>query len=240
MTKIYRESFGFFLTSLPALLVFSVVIETSFWFFESLGLAGASIVALTLVAYYFHRHFLFGEILTFKKQPIAAGGAPPLKFGWFILISTALLLGPLGVTVVIAFQFTGWQNPWVLLIVFFALYLLALSLFGTALPATVAHDGTYRLSQGVRATFQTMWWLVLGPGLVGTVLVAANLASSHVVEAFGVSERSPILLAYHVLFGTLSFLSTILAVAVLCEMYRKTRPEPRLPQGPGAMDQRPA
>lgn len=240
MRKIYLESFRFFLSSLPALLLFAALIEGLLWFLQPRSESTATFVGLTIVAYYIHRHFLFGEGLTMTMKPALAEGAPPVKFGWFVLISAALLVVPIGVALGIAFQFPAPQVPGVLVIAMFPLYLLVLSLFGTALPATVARDGTYRVSQGVRATFGTMWRLVLGPGLVGLVLLAATVASGPALEALGTPEKNPILLACYIVLRTLGFLTTIIAVAVLCETYRRTRPEPPVNEGPGPVGHSPA
>ena len=56
----------------------------------------------------------------------------------------------------------------------------------------------------------------------------------------GAPEESLILLAYFTVLRTLSFLTTIFAVAVLCEMYRRTRPAPYVEKGPGPIGQTPA
>lgn len=240
MTHIYRGSFGFFLSALPALLIFATVIEGLLWVFQPKSGSAGTFVALTIIAYYFHRHFLFGEALTFKTQPAVADGAPPMKFGWFMLISAALIAVPVGMALAMAFQYPSGQVLGVMLIVLFPLYLLMLSLFGMALPAAVARDGTYRLAQGIRFAIGTMWRLIVGPGLVGLILLAATLGGGYAVDTLGVPERSLILLAWYIVLRTLGFLTTILAVAVLCEMYCKSRPAPRSGQKTGPSAQMPA
>ena len=239
MTKIYRESFRYFLVSLPALLVFGALIEITLWLLQPKTESAISFAALTFVAYYFHRHFLFQETLSLRNQK-PASGAPPFKLGWFMLVSAAVLLTPVGIGLFLAFSYLDRPSPGAMVLIFLPLYLLALSLFGTALPATVARDGTYRVSQGLQATFATMWRLVLGPGVIGFVLIVATVLAGRALGSLGVAEDSLVALAFFIVLRTLGFLTTIFAVAVLCEMYRKTRPEPRLPQGPGAMDQTPA
>jgi hypothetical protein len=239
MTKIYHESFRYFLASLPALLAFGAAIEVTLWLLQPKQESAVSFVALTLVAYYFHRHFLFRESLSFSAQK-PAPGAPPFKFGWFMLTSAAVLLTPVGIGLFIVFAYLDQPSPGAMILIFLPLYLVTLGLFGTALPATVARDGTYRVSQGVRATFSTMGRLVLGPGVIGFVLLVATLLAGNALGSLGVADDSLVALAFHIVLRTLGFLTTILAVAVLCEMYRKTRPEPRLPLGPGTLDQTPA
>ena len=241
MTKIYRESFGYFLSSLLVLLLVAFFLEAMLWFLQPSSQMSVSFVALTFIAYGFHRHFLFGETLHLTKQTIARG-APPQKFGWFILVSGALVLIPVVVAVTLAFQYSSDRDTMliVVLVAIMPVYLLTLSLFGTALPATVARDGTYRLSQGLRAGFQTFWRLVAGPGLVGAVLLAAAWSSNLGLGALGVTEDSLIILAYFTLLRTLGFLTTIFAVAVLCDMYQRTRPAPHHGQGAEISDQTPA
>ena len=104
----------------------------------------------------------------------------------------------------------------------------------------MARDGTFRLSQGFRVAVRTMWRLVLGPGVTGLVLLILTLVVGRLLDSVGVTEDSLIILVWYVAIRTLGFLPTILAVAVLCDMYRRTRPEPRAAQGSGGLDQTPA
>ena len=239
MTRIYRQSLAYFLASLPALIAFATVIEVALWTLQPKSETSVSFVALTIVAYYFHRHFLFGEALAFRA-PKMQPGVPPIKFGWFILISAGLIFVPVGIALVLAFGVADRPSPDVLVLMVLPAYLLALSLFGTSLPAMVARDGSYRVSQGVRVALQTMWRLVLGPGLVGAALAAAAFFAAKGLEPMISGPESLMILALYILIRTTGFLTTILAVAVLCEMYRKTRPEPRMSQGSSPADQTPA
>ncbi|NJS39968.1 MAG: hypothetical protein HC783_14205 [Rhodobacteraceae bacterium] len=236
MVRIYRESFGFFVNALPMLLAFAALIEGLLWVLQPKSETGATFAALTILAYYFHRHFLFGETFGLRNQKPAAG-APPFKFGWFILISVGLVFVPIAVAFAIGFAMAGRFAPLLTIGISLPIYLLALSLFGTALPAVVARNGSYRLAQGLRAGFQTMWRLLLGPCLVGGVLVALAVLSGR--WAAGLPDDSLVLLAYFTTARLLGFLPTILAVAVLCEMYRRTRPKP-LKGGPGLEGHTPA
>lgn len=224
MSKIYRDSFRFFLASLPALILFGAMIEIAFWLTGSTNETVASGTTL-LIAYFFHRHFLFGEQLGLKNNKTAEG-SPPQKFGLFLLVAAGLLV----LTIVLAaiagaFSFP----PLIFLVVVLSIYLVILSLFGTALPATVARDGTYKLSQGTGAFFQTIWRLLLGPGLVGMVLFVLAILSSFAFDRSGLSDIALANLTLNTVYRTLSFLTTIFAVAVLCDMYRRTRPEPFRP-----------
>ena len=239
MLKIYRESFRFFRRSFPVLLLIGAMIEILLWVLQPKSETAATTVALVFLAYYFHRHFLFGEAITFRSG-IPSAGAPPLKFGWFILLSLALIFLPVGVALALTLGLVEDHSQLTLLLFLLPIYLLALSLFGTALPATVARDGTYRLVQGLRATLSTMWRLILGPGVVGLVLITATIAAGYAIASSGIAEDSPVVLVHYILIRTFGFLSTILAVAVLCEMYRRTRPEPHAMQGSDPTAHRPA
>lgn len=239
MAKIYRESFRFFFASLPVLLVFAAVIEGLFWVLKPRSETASTFVALTIIAYYFHRHFLFGEMLALRNQKPAVG-VPAFKFGWFTLVSAGLVFVPIGVSLIVTLGYLDQPSPGAMILIMMPLYLIALSLFGTALPATVARDNTYRVTQGLRATLSTMWRLILGPGVVGLLILVATILAGKALEALGVTEDSLLTLGYFVLIRTLGFLTTILAVAVLCEMYRKTRPPPHHGQKAGMESQTPA
>lgn len=238
MQKIYRESFRYFLTSLPVLLLFAAIIEVMHWLLQPTHESLTSFGALILAAYFFHRHFLFGEALNFQNRR-PSEGAPDFKFGWFFVVSVLLILGTMviGIGVVLGLDI---RNDAAVLLTILVTYFLTLSLFGTALPAAVARDNTYRLAQGLRATSSTMWHLLLGPGLIGFLLIAAMLACAYTLASLRIGEDSLITLGFYIAVRTMGFLTTIFAVAVLCEMYRRTRPEPRDPQGSGAVGQRPA
>ncbi len=102
--------------------------------------------------------------------------------------------------------------------------LLALTLFGRVFPALVARDGTYHPWQGTQVGFQTLCRLTAAPGVVGLVLFGLAMVSDQSLAT--VPDESLILLAFCVLLTTMELMITILVVAVLCEMYRNTRPDP--------------
>lgn len=108
----------------------------------------------------------------------------------------------------------------------------------------MAKDGTYRLSQGLEVAHRTIWRLVLGPEVAGFGLLILTPIIDWQHISVGVAEDSLITLALFVASRTLGFLPSILAVAVLFDTYRQTRPEPRAPpdwaQGSGGLDQTPA
>jgi hypothetical protein len=220
VTKIYRESLGFFLSSLPTLLLFAFLIEAARWFLVRWSSLVLDLVALNIIAYGFHRHFLFGETLSFRTQPVAKA-APPFKFGRFLQVSLLLFFYTFGLYLFMMVVFDLYDTaPNIPL--WWTVYLLVLGLLGIALPANVAQDKTYRVRQGIRVGAETIWRLSLGPGLVGAATFGTVQISNPVLE--NVPDGSLILLADRTILTTVNFLVTILAVAVLCEMYRKTRP----------------
>jgi|GEM_PF-2707706 len=222
MSKIYRESLRYFVATFPLLLGIGAFIEILLWVLQPRS-DTATTVALIILAYYFHRHFLFGESFTFRSHQPAAG-APPFRFGWFMLISIGMVLLPVAIALTLTFTMVADHSQGTLLLFLFPTYLLVLGLFGTALPAAVARDGTYRLSQGLRVALPTMGKLILGPGLVGLILLVATLVAAHALTTLGIAEDSPVTLALNIAIRTMGFLTTILAVAVLCQMYQGTRP----------------
>ncbi len=181
------------------------------------------LVPTLMIIYQFHRHFLFGETFGVGKPPV---GAPPQKFGWFILISLGLLFVPIGLAGIFAFWVAPAGAPKTIFIGLYILavaplYLVSLSLFGTALPASVARSGNFKTSAGMRASLGTMWRLLLGPGVVQATLFGLFFGLEYLLK------DNP---AYHSTIGqfmaltlasTLAFLPCLMAVAVLCHMYAK-------------------
>lgn len=222
MVQIYRDSFHFFAVTFPVLLAIGAFIEILLWVLQPRS-DTASSVALIILAYFFHRHFLFGEAFTFRGHK-PADGAPPFKFGWFLLLGIGMIFLPVAIAFALTLGLVADHSPGTLLLFLFPTYLVVLGLFGTALPATVARDGTYRLSQGLRVALPTMGKLILGPGFVGLILLVATIAAARSLATFGIAEDSPAMLALYIATRTTGFLTTILAVAVLCDAYRKTRP----------------
>jgi hypothetical protein len=237
MQKIYRDAFVYFGQSLPVLVIFAAIIEGLEWFLGPASSGAGSVVALTIIAYFFHRHFPFGETLSLNQKAVA--GAPPMNFTRFILVSGLILLIPLGIALAVAFTaYDGRRALGLFILLMFPLYLLTLSLFGTALPAAVARDGTWRVAQGLRLTFATMWRLVATSGIVGAGLLAAEFGAVFLLKRAGLAGDNLGILAYDIVVLTLGFLPTILAVAVLWEMYWRSRPGAAA--GPGPELQTPA
>ena len=237
MVEIYRKSLRFYWQSLPMLLLFSATIEATTLLLQPKHGATITLVPLLIVAYLFHRHFLFDEHLTFSSSKgKAAPGSPPIKFGWFILASIGIILVPAVFAVIWLIKFAPDlkdrdQQTGYILLVMLPTYLIVLSAFGTALPALVERNRAYKLSSGLRATFQTMWRLLLGPALVGAELFAATILLANRLETNPAFLSKTGQFVYAVISGTLGFLPTLLAVAVLCHVYRKICPTTAPPDG---------
>ena len=178
----------------------------------------------------FHRYFLFGEQMNFAGNiSKTAPGSPPLKFGWFVLVSSALIFLPIAIAVVVVIKIAPDlknHNALIgyLLIIALPLYLIALSAFGTVLPALVERNRAYKVSSALRATFRTMWRLLLGPALVGAVILAALIFLNNWLATNPTYQSAAGQFVAGVLARTLGFLPTVLAVAVLCQVYQMIRP----------------
>lgn len=223
MVEIYRHAFRYYWSVLPVLLGAMAVLEALLWYLEPSNPTVISTVPTLVVLYQFHRHFLFGERMTWCKPPT---GAPPQKFGWFMLISLALILVPavIGVLVTVMIAPAGTTRSSIyglIFIVCLPLYLLGLSMFGTALPASVARPGNFRMSSGIKATFGTMGRLILGPGVAQVLLLGVLIVLEYLLKDVPAYQSVAGQLARAVIVTTASFLPSLLGVAVLCHMYQK-------------------
>ena len=230
MVEIYRKSLRFYWQSLPMLLIFSATIEGMTLLLQPKHEAAITLVPLLIIAYLFHRHFLFDEQLSFgSSKGKAAPGSPPMKYGWFILASVGLILTPAALAVIWLIKFAPDvkdrdQLTGYILLIMLPIYLIVLSAFGTALPALVERNRAYKLSSGLRATFQTMWRLLLGPALVGAVVFVATILLTNRLETNPAFLSKTGQFVYAALNDTLGFLPTLLAVGVLCHVYQKIKP----------------
>jgi hypothetical protein len=231
MIELYQNAFRFYRSSLPALLIFACLIEGLIWLFQPKHVNFILWVPHLIIIYQFHRHYLFGEAIPLLRQP---SNARPQRFGWFILLSTALLIVPTVLGLGLAFRLTSLNMPQnsivnLMLLTTGLLYLIALSLFGTALPATVARSGQYRLSAGLKMTFGTMWRLAASAGLVQVILFALLTSVDQAFLDSPTYQTEAVQVPFAIIGTTLSFLPSLLGVAVLCQMYEKiiaAAPEP--------------
>lgn len=230
MIEIYRKSIAYIVKNLAFLIAFAALIEGLIWVMKPRHESAATLVPLIFLAYLFHRYFLFGEDLTLRRTT-QRDDVPPMKFGWFMLVSAGFVLVPVATAIAMLIPFVAGGSDkdtavGLALLIGALAYLLALSLFGTVLPALVARDRSYRLSDGIRVTFQTMWRLLVGPGVVGLAGYVIAVLITRLQTSLGISPGSLAELGLLVLFRIMGFMTTILAVAVLCSMYRKVTPGP--------------
>ncbi len=223
MVDIYRKSFRYYWSVLPVLIGMMALLETLLWYFEPKQSSALTLVPILIIINQFHRHFLFGETLAFGKLP---EGAPPQKFGWFILISLGLLFIPIGLAGIFTFSIAPSGAPkatlyGLMLLAVAPLYLVSLSLFGTALPASVARRGNFRMLAGMRASLGTMWRLLLGPFVVQAVLFGLILGVEYLLKNNPAYQSTVGQLLAGTIASTLGFLPSLMAVAVLCHMYEK-------------------
>jgi hypothetical protein len=223
MIELSQNALRVYRASLPALLLFATVIEGLIWLLQPSNPDIILLVPHLLIIYQFHRHFLFGETIPLLRQPPTA---KPQRFGWFILVSAALVLLPgfLAVALIpthVALAMPMQQLGLLMLVVTGLVYLIALSLFGTVLPALVARSGRYRFSTALKMTFGTLWRLAVGPGLAQIIVFAFLTGVDRLLLHTPASQTEAVQLAMAILATTLSFLPSVLGVAVLCHMYKK-------------------
>lgn len=223
MVEIYRHAFRYYWSVLPVLLGAMAVLDGLLWYLEPGNPTVISTVPTLIVLYLFHRHYLFGEKLGWGKPK---ADAPPPKFGWFVLISLALILVPTAIGLFVTFSVAPTGAPkstlyTLMLVVSLPLYLLSLSMFGTALPASVARPGNFRMSSGIKATFGTMGRLILGPGVAQVLVLGVLIGLEYLLKDVPGFQSVAGQLAFGVLVSTASLLPSLLGVAVLCHMYQK-------------------
>lgn len=224
MIEIYRSAFRYYWSVLPMMLGFAALTEGLLWLLAPSNPIAVTSIAYLAIIYQFHRHYLFGESALYWAKPKA--GAPPQKLGWFLLISLALTFSAVAISVALAISIApqDWERSKLVeltVLIFIPIYLIALSVFGTALPASVARPGNFKMSSGIKATFGTMWRLILGPGLA-QILVLGLIFGLHYLLQDIPAYQSPIgQLGAAVISTTAGFLPSLLGVAVFCHMYKK-------------------
>jgi hypothetical protein len=107
--------------------------------------------------------------------------------------------------------------------------LIILSLFGLGLPAIVARNASCRFWSGFRSSPGIAWRLILGPGLVGGAVFAVGALLAPRLDRIPALQTGVGLWAVSSVGTTLGFLSTTLAVAILCHAYIAAYP----PADPG-------
>ncbi len=223
MIRIYTASFRLFYRMLPLLVFLAVFLEgITLWSTGASGSIGR-MVALTFLAYMFHRYFLFDEPLTLRRQT-GATDTPPFQAGRFMLIALALLLAPLALGLWVMFAVlppdAAREGQVVtLLATMLPLYLLVLGIFGTLLPASVARNPRYTLRAGMRQALPTMGRLILGSGLVGVVNLVLILGLGLMASQSPALQGPVPTYLLGVLATTLGFLTSILGAATLCAAY---------------------
>ncbi|MGL4309090.1 MAG: hypothetical protein ACRCSU_01285 [Paracoccaceae bacterium] len=228
MIEIYRKSFDLFRNNVVQFLIIALVLETIELFMEPMQSRGGKIAAYYFLLYFFHRHFLFGEQLA-AFNPSKSVNSPPMKAGLFILISLMVMAVPLGIAVTAAMNLETsplQKGEFIGLVALFSLplYLLSLSVFGTAMPAAVARDPRYRLWSGMKMTLSMMWRLLLGPGLCHALLLAAIFALKW-AEKWTLAPLSPApAFIEGITIRLAGFFPAVVGVAVLCHVYRMVVP----------------
>ncbi len=225
MIDIYRRFWQFLQQSVLALVLVAALIEGLVLIFPSNSNDVGVTIALLFFVYFMHRYFLFDEPLTMWKHR-SVDGAPAARPVRFAFIALALIVIPVVAGLIASRYLLPADAPreafirWTILSTL-PFYLLVLSMFGTSLSASVARQPGYRVSLGLRATFATMWPLVLGPGILGLVSLMLALLLARLQGAWPPLATPVGTFAVAVFLQCLSLANSALAVAVLCAMYRR-------------------
>lgn len=230
MFDIYKKALRYWWSSLPALVFFSAVIAGLEALLSSSGSkagTASSFGATLFIIWYFHRHFLFHEApLTSLNHPDHKVKRP---FGRFMLVSFALVFLPLVPLVLISAGLSAGTAEQgavagVFALVIGPLYLATFSLFATALPASIDRDPRYRLLAGMRQAPRMAGYILAGPVLTATVLVALFLfALWRLPAAWGASPTA--MFVTGTIAQTLGFLTSAVAAAAFCQVYRRIVPD---------------
>jgi hypothetical protein len=236
MLTIYKKSIACFAENWLFLVTVAAVMEGLPLFLSGSGPStGASLGVGLLIAYLLHRYFLLGEHFSSMKQ---VQRVRPRAIGRFFLVSIALIGLTAAVSVYSAIQLAGGVDnrdtlTGTLLLVFLPAYLLALSLFGTALPAAAVREPFglgVTLRRAVRSFIPTMLGLLSGPGLFGLVTIGGLLwlTGRFGLPVGAVDQNGSFVaagFAMGIVYRLIGMFCTVLAVAVLCQVYRQVQPE---------------
>ncbi len=198
--------------------------------------SGGQLFIGMLIAYWLHRYFLLGE-----RPNVALRERWGSGYGGFFLV-TLLFAAALVAVVLLLSNYLPPDMSHVdrdvrrLFYLFLTLpiYLILLSLFGSALPAAAVRDsfGLVTTLGRVRKTFlPTFFGMLAGPFLF---VVVASVAVGYGLHRLGVADDARLPsgaisfpgLAASIFFRFVGMVTTTLAVAVLCRAYRRVVPGP--------------
>lgn len=245
MISIYRKSFTTIRQYWSFFLLIAVGLEVASAVLDSRAQLGGELFIWYSFVYFLHRNFLLGE-----GPEVAFGsgkGGKPSGRRAFLWVSFCYFAVLFGLTLLLVVKLAA-QIPDKDLIAFFvvlaliALNWVGLSIFGTAFPASAIGD-----SYGFAATLRrarstglgTAWRLLLGPGLFSAIGLAVFFIwpISHDLtpglELADFQQPFSVLLIAKGLLGLAlrltGMVSSTLAVAILCNAYRRSLPPVDLP-----------
>lgn len=230
MFQIYRKALRYWWSSLPALLVVSAVIVGLELLLSSGGSktgTASSFGATVFIVWYFHRHFLFHEApLTALNHPDHRVKRPLWRF---LLVSFALVFLPLVPLVLILLGSsagTAGQSalPGIFALVVGPLYLATFSLFATALPASIDRDPRYSLVAAMRQAPRMAGSILAGPVLAALLLMALFVSAMLLLPAAWDAAPTASFIT-GTIAQTLGFLTSAIAAAAFCHVYRRIVPE---------------
>jgi hypothetical protein len=204
---------------------------------------GGTFAAYAIFAYFIHRYFLLRVTVPLWGR---AKSPRPETTGRFILVSLLVLAIPTGVGLWLAFSMANGAELshdkeamlTIFALTFVVLYWVGLSIFGTALPASAIGDpfGIGITLRRARLTFFRVFaGLLVGPGLFGLMtLIGDGYLLGQIGLPFDFRDASGAFSGIGLVIGSLlrilGLINTTLAIAVLCDAYKRVQvirdPEP--------------
>jgi hypothetical protein len=254
MREIYRQFWRLMVQMTPIYLLLVVLLEVLDRVFPTTGAHNtATGIGLIYMAFYLHRHILTGEPISLwrsKPRPLTLPGTARQRYvrpkaGRFLFTTILIIFGTVLLTIpalpMLVSHNGGRGGELKFLAVAEAVYLVILSVFGTALPAAAMHEpGGFRLT--LRRARRTFWMifggLILGPGLVTLLAIAllfAMVVGWELLPALHVAPwAAPLAMLASGALRFIGLTSMTMAVVVLCRAYRHvaTAPEVITPDAP--------
>lgn len=237
MIGLYRTAWRAVTQNMPLYLVAAAGLVGTEVFAVATDAGGAgTLVAWFIVLYSFHRLLLLGE--NGRAKPSSQG--PKQAMGRFLLV--ALLLAAIPFAVATGMLLRLWQGGLadgaggvalvLAVLTCLIVYLAMLTLFGTALPAAAVRDRFglgLTLSRARRTALGILGGMIIGPGLFGTLTLAALLLAAAALGPPPATYSpdaglSPSGLLLGMAIQVLALFNATLSVAVLCRAYRKVVP----------------
>ena len=233
MIRIYREAWEGFRTIFWSLVLASVTLELAPVLLGDTGSLGLTIFVLASVGYTAHRYFLFGETGLEKRGTHAV--KPRLGRFFLVTIAAIVLLIAISLLVVDFRTFADGRPPTLgVSLTVGAIWAVLLTGFGTIFPAAAAGTSLSlnAILRRIRIGFvPTVVGFVIGPlpfylMFFGALMVVGNFWTVPDYVSGAPLAENVVALTAGALLRLIGFFGTMLAVAVLCDAYRRAEPAP--------------